>query len=163
MTELMTLLPEQVSRWAIFDTADHPAPTYASGRVCIAGDAAHAAAPFHGAGAGMGVEDALVLAELLAHVAARPAKGRPQQLAAALRAYSGERLERTHWLVQSSREMGDMYQWRYAPVGEDGAKFKAEHTQRTRKIWDFDVNAMVDRAKKDFEKQTGAVSSNGHI
>lgn len=153
MTELMTHLPEQLSKWAIFDMADYPAPTYASGRVCVAGDAAHASSPFHGAGAGMGVEDALVLAELLARVQAGPIEGRPWQLAAALQAYSGVRIERTQWLVQSSREMGDIYEWRYPPTGKDGAKIQAEFSQRARKIWDFDVNVMLDEARKEFEKQ----------
>jgi salicylate hydroxylase len=153
MTELMTLLPKQLSRWAIFDTADHPAPTYASGRVCIAGDAAHASTPFHGAGAGMGIEDALVLAELLSRVGASPVEERPRQLAAALRVYSEVRIERTQWLVQSSRDVGDMNEWRYTPTGKDGAKIKAEFAQRTKKIWDFDVNAMLDGAMTKLEKQ----------
>lgn len=61
----MDLFPEQITKWAIFDTADHPAPTYARGRVCIVGDAAHASSPLHGAGACMGVEDALALATAL--------------------------------------------------------------------------------------------------
>ncbi|RMZ74830.1 hypothetical protein DV737_g5698, partial [Chaetothyriales sp. CBS 132003] len=63
--ELVDKMPEKVSKWAIFDMADNPANTYARGRVCIAGDAAHASSPFHGAGACMGVEDALVLVSVL--------------------------------------------------------------------------------------------------
>ncbi|KAJ6119136.1 hypothetical protein N7523_003416 [Penicillium sp. IBT 18751x] len=153
MTELMTLLPEQLSKWAIFDMADHPAPTYASGRACLAGDAAHASSPFHGAGAGMGVEDALALTELLTLVQAEPSEGRPRLIPAALQAYNGVRIERTQWLVQSSREMGDMYEWRYPATGKDGAKIKAEFSQRARKIWDFDVNAMLVEAKKQFEER----------
>ncbi|KAL9619495.1 MAG: hypothetical protein Q9160_005858 [Pyrenula sp. 1 TL-2023] len=163
MTELMTLLPEQLSKWAIFDMADHPAPTYASGRVCIAGDAAHASTPFHGAGAGMGVEDSLVLAELLADAGAGSTQERPQRIAAALRAYSDVRLGRTQWLVQSSRDMGDMYQWRYPLTGKDAVKIKAQFLERQRKLWDFDVNAMVGTARKAFEKQVKAMPSNGHI
>ncbi|OIW25916.1 FAD/NAD(P)-binding domain-containing protein [Coniochaeta ligniaria NRRL 30616] len=155
MIELLTLLPEQLSRWAIFDMADSPAPTYASSRVCVSGDAAHASSPFHGAGAGMGVEDALVLAELLARAGAGPAEGRPRQLAAALQAYSGVRMERTRWLMRSSRELGDINQWRYPPTGEDGAKIEAEFSRRARKIWDFNVNAMLHEASEGFEKQVG--------
>lgn len=40
--ELVDLLPEDLTKWAIFDMADNPATTYARGRVCLAGDAAHA-------------------------------------------------------------------------------------------------------------------------
>jgi 2-polyprenyl-6-methoxyphenol hydroxylase-like FAD-dependent oxidoreductase len=36
-------------------------PTFAKGRVCLAGDAAHASTPNQGGGAGFGIEDALVL------------------------------------------------------------------------------------------------------
>ncbi|UQC78867.1 salicylate 1-monooxygenase SalA, partial [Colletotrichum lupini] len=62
---LIDLLPDEITKWAIFDTYDYPAPTYVKGRLCLAGDAAHASTPHHGAGAGMGVEDALALATLL--------------------------------------------------------------------------------------------------
>ena len=44
---------------------EHPAPSYARGLVCLTGDAAHASSPHQGAGACMGVEDALVLCEVL--------------------------------------------------------------------------------------------------
>lgn len=40
--ELVGLLPETLTKWAIFDMEENPAPTYARGRVCLAGDAAHA-------------------------------------------------------------------------------------------------------------------------
>ena len=40
--ELVEKMPEKVFKWGIFDMADHPASTYAQGRVCLVGDAAHA-------------------------------------------------------------------------------------------------------------------------
>ncbi|KAI3390923.1 hypothetical protein diail_8350 [Diaporthe ilicicola] len=153
MIELLELLPEHVSKWAIFDMRDHPAPKYASGRVCIAGDAAHASTPFHGAGAGMGIEDALVLVEVLARASPGPVRERPRKLAAALRAYSAVRIERSQWLVQSSRDMGDMYQWRYPGIANDGAKIKAEFNKRAEKIWNFDLDEMLNKAEREFEKQ----------
>lgn len=82
--------------WAIFDMADNPADTYARGRVCLAGDAAHASSPFHGAGACMGVEDALVLVSVL-ETALSKAGGlsKTKAVSAALQAYSTIRLERS--------------------------------------------------------------------
>ncbi|TVY81970.1 FAD-dependent monooxygenase afoD [Lachnellula suecica] len=148
--ELVALLPEQITKYAIFDTYDNPAPTYAKGRVCIAGDAAHASSPFHGAGTTTGVEDALVLADLLERVQAGPLEGRPPRLEAALRAYSSVRMERSQWLVKSSREIGDMYQFRYPPAGKDKAKFKVEFETRAGKICDFDLNAMLNKARKEY-------------
>jgi salicylate hydroxylase len=162
VTELAGLLPEKLTKYAVFDLADNPAPTYAAGRVCVAGDAAHASCPFHGAGAGMGVEDALVLAELLAHVqdmdmdmSVPVAAARPRALEAALQAYSAVRMERSQWVVQSSRAQGDILQWRHPDTGADAAKIKAEFERRTRKIWDFDVDAMVAEAKREYEARVG--------
>jgi salicylate hydroxylase len=152
VAEIIGLLPEKLIKYGVFDMADNPAPTYTSGRVCVAGDAAHASSPFQGAGACMGVEDALVLAELLEHVQSLPVSARPRSLAAALQAFSAVRIERSQWLVQSSRDMGDIYEWRYSDTGGDSAKCKAEFERRARKIWDFDVDAMVAESKKEYEK-----------
>ncbi|EAW07080.1 FAD binding domain protein, partial [Aspergillus clavatus NRRL 1] len=97
---MIDLLPDQLTKWAIFDTYDYPAPFYALGRVCLAGDAAHASSPHHGAGAGFGVEDALVLSTLLEEAVAT-LRGRDTHRAAAvtasLQAYSEARHERSQW------------------------------------------------------------------
>ncbi|KAJ6014707.1 hypothetical protein N7540_009298 [Penicillium herquei] len=151
--ELVDEFPEMLSKYAIFDQADNPLPSYASGRVCLAGDAAHASSPFHGAGACMGVEDALVLAELLARVDAGPAATIQRNLNIALQTYSSVRIERSQWLVKSSREMGDIYEWRYPASGDDGEKCKAEFERRSQVIWDFDVDGMVTDAKKVYDSQ----------
>ncbi|CAI7652991.1 unnamed protein product [Penicillium glandicola] len=149
--EIIDQFPETLSKYAIFDLADNPLPSYASGRVCLAGDAAHASSPFHGAGACMGVEDALVLAELLERVDAGPAATKRRNLKIALQTYSSVRIERSQWLVKSSREMGDIYEWRYPESGDDGEKCKAEFESRSKIIWDFDVNGMVTDAKKNYD------------
>lgn len=135
--------------------ADHPAETYASGRVCIAGDAAHASTPFHAAGAGMGVEDALVLSDLLERVAKWPIEGRAKGIVAALQTFSDIRMPRSQWVVSSSRDMGNMYEWRYEETGDNAAKIKEQFESRARKIWDFDVNAMVDDARAQFFERVG--------
>lgn len=144
---LVDLFPEQITKWAIFDTADHPAPTYARGRVCIVGDAAHASSPFHGAGACMGVEDALALATALGvalkHHRVPSPLDRAEAVKAAFQAYSQVRLERSQWLVASSRDMGDIYSWRYPATGSDGGKIKDEFERRSRNLWDFDVDGML--------------------
>ncbi|KAK2067806.1 hypothetical protein P8C59_001513 [Phyllachora maydis] len=149
--ELAALLPPRVSKHAIFDMLAHPAPTYARGRACIAGDAAHASCPFHGSGTTMGVEDGLVLAELLADVAGPgDAQARAVRVEAALRAYSEVRMARSQWVVRSSREMGDMFEFRHAAVGRDGDRLRREFEERARVVWDFDVDGMVARAKEVF-------------
>jgi salicylate hydroxylase len=52
---LVQLLPRELIKWALFDMAEFPAARYNAGRVCVAGDAAHASSPHHGAGACLGV------------------------------------------------------------------------------------------------------------
>ncbi|KAF8964493.1 salicylate hydroxylase [Flammula alnicola] len=66
-TEVRALVQciERPTKWAI--RALIPLDRYASGRVILAGDAAHAMTPHQGAGAGQAVEDAYILASLLCH------------------------------------------------------------------------------------------------
>lgn len=151
--ELVEKMPEQVFKWASFDMADYPADTYARGRVCLAGDAAHASAPFHGAGACMGVEDALVLVSVLKTALSKAGQSsKAEAVSVALQAYSAVRLERTQWLVRSSREMGDIFEWRYTATGSDPAKIKAEFDSRSKNLWDFDVGRMVAEANAECER-----------
>ncbi|MGW0040043.1 FAD-dependent oxidoreductase [Gordonia sp. NPDC003376] len=53
-----------VERWGLFGVG--PLPTWAKGNVALLGDAAHGLLPHHGQGANQCVEDAIVLADLLA-------------------------------------------------------------------------------------------------
>ncbi|QKV94599.1 FAD-dependent monooxygenase [Streptomyces sp. NA02950] len=69
---------------------------WGQGRVTLLGDAAHPMLTSLGQGAGMAVEDAVVLAESLATVADVPS---------ALRRYESRRRERTRQLVQKSRTL----------------------------------------------------------
>ncbi|KAF9531463.1 salicylate hydroxylase, partial [Crepidotus variabilis] len=54
---------DQPTKWAV--QVVNPLDQYASGRVVLVGDAAHAMLPHKGAGAGTGMEDAYILASLL--------------------------------------------------------------------------------------------------
>ncbi|QKX61425.1 uncharacterized protein TRUGW13939_08573 [Talaromyces rugulosus] len=132
--EIASLFPEKMVKWGIYDMYDHPAPKFAQGLVCIARDADHASSPHQGAGACIGAEDALILCEVLntAQTSMTLNSGLDEQeheqervifcrstVERALNAYSETRKERSQWLVRSSREMGEMYQWRYGPTGRD--------------------------------------------
>ncbi|KFX98705.1 hypothetical protein V490_02159 [Pseudogymnoascus sp. VKM F-3557] len=144
-----------LDRWAIFDSAEHPAPTYAVGRIAIAGDAAHAAAPHHGAGAGMGIEDCLVLSTLLAEVVGSTANAGVSKAAAvraALVAYSEVRMERTKWVVESSRVIGELLEWRYLGTLRDFGKCLEELTWRSHRIWHYDEKKMLNEARAEYEK-----------
>jgi len=75
---------------------------WADGRVALLGDAAHALTPNMGQGAGMAMEDAVVLAEELA-IASRGEKPVP----AALASYVARRQRRVETVVRLSRQVGE--------------------------------------------------------
>ena len=160
---IVSLLEDSTDKWAIFDTYDHPAPSFSRGRVCMAGDAAHASSPHHGAGAGFGVEDALALATVVEEVnasltAAKEADGtvvgkyKNKALAAALQAYDAARRERCQWLVESSREVCDVYEWAHPECGTDPEKCVKEIEWRAHKIWYFDYEGMVADARAAYSR-----------
>ncbi|KAK3381170.1 hypothetical protein B0H63DRAFT_197370 [Podospora didyma] len=154
----------RLDKWAIFDTFEHPAPTYCKEGVCIAGDAAHATSPHHGAGAGSGIEDALALATVL-ELAQKEIMvqggggGKNKKMAtveAALRAYDAVRRERTQWLVRSSREVSKTYEWANPDCGTDPEKCLKDIERRAHKIWHFDIDGMLEDVKTQFARFLGA-------
>jgi salicylate hydroxylase len=92
-------IPDQWLKWALYD---HKAP-FRGGRgpVTLIGDAAHPMLPFLAQGAGMAIEDAAVIAAMLAKYRNDPAD--------ALRAYEGARWHRTARAQQVSRKQGRIY------------------------------------------------------
>lgn len=87
------------------------------GRIVLVGDAVHATTPHLASGAGMGIEDALVLAEELARHAV------PEQ---ALRAFSARRLERCRLVVENSLRIGRM-EMEHQPFREIAGVMNASH------------------------------------
>ncbi|KAI1480915.1 salicylate hydroxylase [Daldinia eschscholtzii] len=75
-------------------------PTYTRGRVCLVGDAAHATTPWQGSGAGLAIEDAMILGTLFANISS------PDEISAAFEAYDVVRRPRGQRLIDSSRETG---------------------------------------------------------
>ncbi|KAL4984797.1 hypothetical protein BDW68DRAFT_190174 [Aspergillus falconensis] len=154
---------EWVDKWAVFDHFEYPAPYYASvaqgtgkgnGLVCVAGDAAHASSPHHGAGAGIGVEDALALVKVIERATEEINSGKRTKadaLAAALKAYSGVRYERSQWLVRSSREVCGTYEWMNPEVGGDLEKGFEDVKARSHRIWDFDIDGMLAELGRVYE------------
>lgn len=155
VTAIMSMLDDKLDKWAIFDTFDNPVSNYVSeaGRVCLVGDAAHASAPHHGAGAGFAIEDALVLAVALKDSAdfLRKSCGAAEKggvLRAALHTYESVRFERTRWLVETSRFIGELYEWQVPECGSDPAKCFHEVETRSRQIWNHDIESMMRETKE---------------
>jgi 2-polyprenyl-6-methoxyphenol hydroxylase-like FAD-dependent oxidoreductase len=98
-------LPGRVAEFAAYITNDEEvvykplewlflAGPWHKGRVVLLGDAVHAATPHLGQGAGMAIEDGIVLAEELAT---------HEVLESALGAYRARRFERCKYIVEASR------------------------------------------------------------
>lgn len=74
-------------------------------------------------------------------------------LEAALAAFDAIRKERGQWLVQSSRFIGDCYEWRADGVGDDFRKIEAEINRRNGIINNIDIGEMTQQAKEDLGKK----------
>ncbi|KAL1305144.1 hypothetical protein AAFC00_002069 [Neodothiora populina] len=148
VNRIIDLLEPNLDRWAIFDTGKHPMPYYNKGKVVVLGDAGHATSPHHGSGAGMCIEDAAIMAELLADP--RVEEHGDKGFKAAFEAYSKQRLERTQWLVQSSARSGNLYEWRPEPEGRgrDLKGIENECRERCDKIWNGDLTEYIAEAKE---------------
>ena len=161
---IIDLLPQEINKWAVFDTWDHPATTYVKGRICIAGDAAHAAAPHHGAGAGFCVEDAAVLCTLLRDALPKIRESRSSKaeiIRTAFAVYNSIRHGRAQWLVDSSRRIGELYEWQDPQAGRDTEKCRYETDWRSHAIWDYDVEAVVQRTSEEYSQKLKALHLNG--
>ncbi|GAB7352213.1 hypothetical protein MBLNU459_g2686t1 [Dothideomycetes sp. NU459] len=136
--------------WALFDTAS--AETYTKGRICILGDAAHASTPHQGAGAGMAIEDALIMSSAMALV--DDSKDIPR----AFQVFDAMQRPRSQKLVTTSREAGMLYEMQLPGVGEDVEKIKEHLSRRMKWLWDVDLDARVKEAKEMFGSGTGQVA-----
>ncbi|KAI1213245.1 salicylate hydroxylase [Annulohypoxylon truncatum] len=77
-------------------------PTYANERVCLVGDAAHATTPWQGSGAGLAIEDAMILGTLFANISSS------EEISSAFKAYDLLRRPRCQQVIDSSRETGQI-------------------------------------------------------
>lgn len=145
----IALFPEKLEKWAVFDLYEYPVPYYNDGRICLAGDAAHASSPHHGAGACMGVEDVLCLCTLLDQVNAKllnTSIDKNQALDIAFDTYNNIRRARGQWLVNSSRRVCDLYhqqEWADTSRWTKAETCFEEIKDRSQKIWHFDFTAMI--------------------
>lgn len=92
-------LPERWLKWALYDRKS--AFSGGEGPVTLIGDAAHPMLPFLAQGAGMAIEDAAVLADMLNRQIDNPEVG--------LRAYEAARQKRTARAQLISRRQGNLY------------------------------------------------------
>ncbi|KAI4597318.1 hypothetical protein KJ359_004424 [Pestalotiopsis sp. 9143b] len=118
-------------------------PTYSNGRVCIMGDAAHASTPWMGAGAGIALEDAMLLGKLIANVSS------PEEIVAAFKAYDALRRPRCQKVVDTSRDTGLLFCGEY---GLDVAELRAQISTRWNFILQLDMEKHIQEALDEFSR-----------
>lgn len=105
-------------RWGLFHHLK--TSTYYRGRAVLLGDSAHASLPYHAAGAGQGVEDALILSTALGDIANCEIKASDTKtLRAALQAYDAVRRPRAQRQLEQSLEAGDLLSFLDPKAGSD--------------------------------------------
>jgi salicylate hydroxylase len=84
---------------------------------------------------------------------------KPSDIEAVFATFDAVRRERCQWLVQSSRFIGDCYEWRAPGVGRDFKKIESEINERLSIIGDVNVQAFCDDATEDLVKRLSKQSS----
>ncbi|KAI8930396.1 hypothetical protein NX059_012476 [Plenodomus lindquistii] len=130
--------------WALH-TVQHNRP-YFKGRVCLLGDSAHATTPHVGAGAGMAIEDAYILSNLIASVA------NPKATEHAFQAYDSVRRPRTQMCIRQSAIADQCYTFQLAGVGDDTDLLKDRLEEIYKWLWHEDPEAQLGRAKENIRK-----------
>jgi 2-polyprenyl-6-methoxyphenol hydroxylase-like FAD-dependent oxidoreductase len=130
-------------KWPLFHHPD--TPTYHNGRVVLLGDSAHASSPSQAAGAGQGLEDALVLSRLLGLVES------VDQLDTAFQAYDAVRRPRAQRVVQESNEVGIAYFLVHPNFGNNLQKLTDDANRRLPQIWWHDLEGDCKTAENHFK------------
>jgi salicylate hydroxylase len=133
VTEMIDLVPHSI-RWGLFVL--RPLTRWYQGRKVLLGDAAHAMLPHHGQGANTTIEDAYVLATLLA-------TARLDRLDETFAQYQDLRRTRTRQIARSSLVTNDLL---HIPDGADipaRNQKMVEFPQRFSWIHDYDATTAV--------------------
>ncbi|KAI1411267.1 FAD/NAD(P)-binding domain-containing protein [Hypoxylon sp. FL1857] len=114
--------------------------TYANGRVCIVGDAAHAMTPWQGFGAGMAIEDAMILRNLFANISST------KEIEGVFKAFDTVRRPRCERIVNSSRETGFIFCGKDEEIQLDVNKIREALAPRWKCIDAIDYESHEDEA-----------------
>lgn len=116
------------------------------------GDSAHASTPSQAAGAGQGLEDALLLSRILGLVNAS------DQLGSAFQVYDAIRRPRAQGVVRESYNVAVEYFLEHPEFGSDLQKITDAANQRLPQIWWHDLEADVRMATDCFKLLTSVPS-----
>jgi salicylate hydroxylase len=139
----------KLAKWPLFYHLD--TPTSYNGRLCLLGDNAHASSPSQAAGAGQGLEDALILSRLLGLVL------NTGQIENALRMYDSIRRPRAQSVVRESKEVSEAYFLKHPKFGTDLQKITDEANKRLPLIWWHDLEVDLKAAEDGFKALNGGL------
>ncbi|THX83463.1 monooxygenase [Aureobasidium pullulans] len=123
--------------------------TYHRGRVVLLGDAAHASLPFQAAGAAQGLEDALVLSNVLSKIAHmhKDSVNPMTYIETGLEAYDLVRRPRAQKQLEQSAEVGKMIFFQHEEAGSDMSKILPRlQEERFDWLWFHDIEDDVNKA-----------------
>jgi len=123
--------------------------TYRKGRVVLLGDAAHASLPFQAAGAAQGLEDALVLSNVLSKIVEihNDSADQMTSIETALEAYDVVRRPRAQKQLEQSAEVGKMIFFQHEEAGPDMSKILPRLQEgRFDWLWFHDIEVDVNKA-----------------
>ena len=114
---LQLLKKAQPIKWGLFH--HRSTSTYYRGRVVLLGDSAHASLPFQAAGAGQGLEDALVLSNVLDRIFSGAEKDQPLEkyISAGFAGYDSVRRPRAQRQLERAHEMSLMLYFQHPETG----------------------------------------------
>ncbi|TIA23206.1 monooxygenase [Aureobasidium pullulans] len=144
---IKSLAKAQPIKWGFFH--HWRTSTYCRGRVVLLGDAAHASLPFQAAGAAQGLEDALVLSNVLSKIVEihNDSVDQMTSIETALEAYDVVRRPRAQKQLEQSAEVGKMIFFQHEEAGPDMSKILPRLQEgRFDWLWFHDIEDDVNKA-----------------
>ncbi|GAB7357079.1 hypothetical protein MBLNU459_g7893t1 [Dothideomycetes sp. NU459] len=151
--KIISLMPDQPSKWRINDREPLDRWYYFEGKVMLLGDAAHAMLPHLGAGAGQALEDAWVLGRTLGEHLHGSDPERLSTLSGCAAHYQAVRKPRAQKVQRTSRIAGDTYDMQAEDMldkpYEECLPMMAERTAaRMKWVWEVDLDEAYDNTKR---------------
>ena len=148
------LIKAKPVRWGFFH--HWRTSTYFRDRVVLLGDSAHASLPFQAAGAAQGIEDALILSNVLAELARIPKNDKTlhSEIVSGLAAYDSVRRPRAQYQLERSAEVADMIYFQHKEAGSDMSANLArlQAPGRWDWLWFHDINKDVDITRSKMQQ-----------
>ncbi|TKA61619.1 hypothetical protein B0A55_11301, partial [Friedmanniomyces simplex] len=157
--EVLSLMPEQPSKWRLNDRQPLDRWHYMDGKIILLGDSAHAMLPHLGAGAGQSMEDGWLLgralSEYLPNANSNPPSSKNRNphfasLESTAQLYQTVRLPRAQKTQATSRAAGNTYEMQTADMLDKGFEecvpLIAERTrERMKWVWEEDLDAAYEK------------------